>query len=260
MVKRKAHKRFAIGKCENRNEQFENIHYWVQQYKIWGAPIISIDTKKKEDLGNLYRDGKLYVRRGQQLKRWDHDFSYLSEGKIIPHGIYDLCNNSAFINIGTSKDTSEFACESIRYWWNLRGRYDWRHADYLLILADCGGSNSARSHLFKQELQQLADSIDLQIRVAHFPPYCSKWNYIEHRVFPHITRTLQGVVFESHQVFKTMAEKTKTRTGLKVKANILSKSYETKRKVSAQYRQEQPIFFDQNLPQWNYLACPRRYW
>ena len=168
----------------------------------------------------------------------------------------NVCNNSAYINIGTSKDTSEFACDSIRRWWNFRGRYDWKNAKSLLILADGGGSNSSRSHLFKQDLQALADMIDLEIRVAHFPPYCSKWNYIEHRVFPHLSRALQGVVFESYEVFKKMAEKTQTRKGLRVRANILSKTYETQRKVSAQYQEEQPIFFDEHLPKWNYVACP----
>lgn len=260
MVKRKAQKRFAIGESNNRNEQFENIYSLIEEFKNSGSPIVSVDTKKKEDIGNLYRDGKLFVRRGQELKRWDHDFSYLSEGKIIPHGIYDLLNNSAFINIGTSKDTSEFACDSIRCWWNLRGRYDWGTADSLLLLCDCGGSNSSRSHLFKQDLQSLADSIDLEIRVAHFPPYCSKWNYIEHRVFPHLTRTLQGVVFDSYEVFKDMTEKTKTQKGLSVKANIITKTYETKRKTSVQYFEEQPIYFDEYLSNWNYVAYPRNQW
>ena len=256
MVKRKAQKRRALGKCENRNEQFEYIAQWIKHYENTGNPVISVDTKKKEQLGSLYRDGRLYVQSGQELVRWDHDYSYLSQGVIIPHGIYDKFLNTAYLNIGVSKDTGEFACDSIKYWWNFRGKYDWKGADSILVLVDSGGSNSYRSILFKEDLQALVNAIGIEVRIAHYPPYCSKWNYIEHRVFPHLTRALQGVVFESHEVFKAMAETTKTASGLKLKAHIIRKLYCTGRKPSAKSNKDTSVYHDQYLPDWNYVARP----
>ena len=256
MVKRKAQKRKAIGKSENRNDQFENIAAHIEAYEEAGNPVISVDTKKKEQLGGLYRDGYLYVQSGQELIRRDHDFSYLSEGVIVPHGIYDKFNNTAFLNIGVSKETSEFACDSIRYWWNYRGKYDWPNADSILMLVDAGGSNSYRSILFKEDLQKLVDAIGVEVRVAHYPPYCSKWNYIEHRVFPHLTRALQGLIFESHEVFKELSETTTTTYGLRLKANIIRKEYKTGRVPSAQYGELSPVYYDEFLPDWNYVVRP----
>jgi hypothetical protein len=232
----------------------------IDSYEQAAQPVISVDTKKKEQLGSLYRQGSLYVQQGQELVRWDHDFNWLSEGVIIPHGIYDFFNNSAYVNIGTSKETSEFACESVRRWWYFRGRYDWPASDSILMLVDAGGSNSYRSDLFREDLQRLVDAIGIEIRVAHYPPYCSKWNVIEHRVFPHITRAIQGVVFEDHETFKSLLETTTTQNGLHVRAHILDKKYSTGRKVSPQYYEDMPIFYDEYLPDWNYTAVPRIYW
>ncbi len=259
MVKRKAQKRKALGKYANRDEQFQNIASLIEHYEEAENPVISVDTKKKEQLGGLYRDGFLHVEQGQELARWDHDFSYLSEGVIVPHGIYDKFNNTAYLNIGMSKETSEFACDSIRRWWNYRGRYDWPGASSILMLADAGGSNSYRSHLFKEDLQNLVDSIGVEIRVAHYPPYCSKWNYIEHRVFPHLTRALQGVIFDSHETFKQLAETTKTEQGLKLRAHIINKKYQTGRKASPLYKEASPILHDEHLPDLNYISRPRLY-
>lgn len=259
-VKRKAQKRVPLGRAENRDKQFCNIKNLIDEYKKTGNPVISVDTKKKEQLGNLYRDGSLYVQAGQELIRWDHDFSWLSEGVIVPHGIFDLFNNTAYVNIGTSKETSEFACDSIRRWWKFRGRYDWAGADSILMLTDSGGSNSYRSNLFKEDLQRLVDVIGIEIRMAHYPPYSSKWNYIEHRVFPHITRALSGVVFESHEIFKALLETTKTKKGLRVRANIINREYQIGRETSAKFYEEMPIWFDDYLPDWNYTAIPRIKW
>lgn len=249
-----------MGKSKNRDDQFRNITGWIDHYEATGNPVISVDTKKKEQLGSLYRDGLLYVNEGQELIRWDHDFSYLSEGVIVPHGIYDKFNNTAYLNIGVSKETSEFACDSIRYWWNYRGKYDWPNASSILMVADAGGSNSYRSHLFKEDLQDLVDAIGVEIRVAHYPPYCSKWNYIEHRVFPHLTRALQGVIFDSHETFKQLAETTKTKQGLRLRAHIIKKEYLTGRKVSAQYKDISPVYYDEFLPDLNYTSRPKTTW
>ena len=250
--KRKALKKKACGHSKNRNEQFERIAELRKEYEKAGNPVVSVDTKKKEALGNLYREGTLYTR--ETLEVYDHDFASLAEGVAIPHTIYDLMKNSAYVNIGTSKDTSEFACDSIRRWWNWRGRYDYPEASSILMLMDGGGSNSSRHYLFKQDLQKLADAIGIEIRVAHYPPYTSKWNPVEHRVFPHITRSLQGVVLKDHQTVKELIEKTTTETGLKVKATILDKVYETGRTVIEGFKESMRIVFDEYLGQWNYVA------
>jgi hypothetical protein len=240
---------------EHRNEQFENIAAWKDAYQMTGNPIISIDTKKKEYIGNFYRAGQLYTTAA--LETYDHDFTSFAEGKVIPHAIYDLQLNTGFINIGTSHDTSEFACDSLRQWWSARGRYDYPQATSLLILFDSGGSNSCRHYLFKQDLQHLADELSLEIRVAHYPPYCSKYNPIEHRLFPHVTRACQGVVFTSLDVVTQLMAQTKTQQGLSVIVNVLDKLYLTGRKVADSFKQNMPIVFDAFLPQWNYRAIPQ---
>lgn len=149
-------------------------------------------------IGNLFREGKIYT--SETVEVLDHDFPSLSEGVAVPHGIYDLERNEAYVNIGTSRDTSEFACDSIKHGWNTYGKPYYPKATSILMLMDGGGSNSSRHYLFKQDLQAVADEIGVEIRIAHFPPYTSKWNPIEHRVFPHITRSLQGVVLSTHQL------------------------------------------------------------
>ena len=251
---RKAQKRTTMKHVEGRNEQFEQIAELKADFQARGLPIISIDTKKKEFLGNFYRAGRLYTR--EVVEVFDHDFNSFAEGRVIPHGIYDLTHNTAFISIGTSHDTSEFACESLRSWWQEQGRYDWPGATDLLVLCDGGGSNSSRHYLFKQDLQELAQALGLRIRVAHYPPYCSKYNPIEHRLFPHVTRACQGVIFKSVEMVKQLMEKTKTKAGLRVQVRILDKLYETGRKVASDFKETMRIVFDDYLPAWNYVVMP----
>ena len=160
------------------------------------------------------------------------------------------------MNIGTSKETSEFACDSIRRWWYNRGRYDYPRATSILLLVDSGGSNACRHYIFKEDLQRLSDKIGIEIRVAHYPPYASKWNPVEHRLFPHITRSLQGVILKSHEIVKELIGKTKTKKGLRVKANIINKVYETGRKCSEVFKETMRIVFDDVLPRWNYKTVP----
>jgi len=202
----------------------------------------------------MHRQGQAYSLESREV--YDHDFSYLHEGVAIPHGIYDLKNNTAYINIGTSKDTSEFACDSIKRWWYRRGRYDYSTASSILIVADGGGSNSSRHYLFKQDLQKLSDEIGVELRVAHYPPYTSKWNPIEHRVFPHVTRVLEGFVLESYDMVKELIETAQTKTGLKIKASIIDKVYKTGRKVAKCFKDTMKIVFDDKLGKWNYVAKP----
>ena len=153
-------------------------------------------------------------------------------------------------------DTSEFACDCIRNWWYNQGRFDYPHATSILVLCDGGGSNSSRHYIFKQDLQALADEIGIEIRIAHYPPYTTKYNPIEHRLFPHLTRACQGVVFKSIELVKELMEKTHTRQGLKVTVQILDQVYEKSRKVAKDFKETMRIVFDEYLPQWNYTAVP----
>jgi hypothetical protein len=253
-VKRKPFKNLATGSHVNRNAQFERIAELRLSYEAAGDPVVSVDTKKKELIGNLSRDGKIYTT--ETIEVFDHDFPSLAEGVAIPHTVYDTVQNKAYVTIGTSRDTSEFACDSIRQWWIHHGRLLYPYAVSILMLMDGGGSNSSRHYIFKQDLQALVDELGIDIRVAHYPPYTSKWNPIEHKVFPHITRTLQGMVLTSHQITKELIEKATTKTGLSVVAFILNKVYETKRKVITGFKESMRILFDDILGQWNYVVTP----
>ena len=254
--RRKALKKQTMKNVPNRNEQFENIARKIAEYEATGNPIMSMDTKKKEQLGNFYRDGHLYTL--EQLLTFDHDFSSFAQGVVIPHGLYDLKQNIGYLNLGISKETSEFACDCIRKWWYNRGQYDYPQATSILILCDGGGSNSSRHYIFKQDLQLLVDELGIEIRIAHYPPYTSKYNPIEHRLFPHVTRACQGVIFTSIELVKELIEKTKTSTGLKVTVQIIDKVYALRRKVADDFKETMKIVFDAYLPQWNYTAVPNR--
>jgi hypothetical protein len=175
----------------------------------------------------------------------------------VPHGLYDIDLNIGYITIGTSADTSEFACESIRRWWYEYGHIHYKGHDKLLLLCDGGGSNSSRHYIFKEDLQKLSDELRIEIRIAHYPPYTSKYNPIEHRLFPHITRALQGVVFTSIELVNTLISQTKTATGLQVFSSILDKVFETKRKYAEGFKENMKILFDNYLPLWNYVAVPQ---
>ena len=253
-VKRKAHKTLAMGAHPDRDAQFQNIAKLKQEFLDAGLPVLSIDTKKKELLGTFYRDGQLYSR--DEVRVYDHDFPSFAEGKVIPYGIYDLAANKAHVTIGTSHDTSEFACECLALWWEQHGHERYPTATKLLLLCDGGGSNASNRHVFKEELQRLADRLGIEIRVAHYPPYCSKYNPIEHRVFPHVTRACQGVVFESVELVSDLISRTQTQTGLTVTTSLLDRVFELGRKASADFLASCRILRDTVLPKWNYRALP----
>jgi hypothetical protein len=206
-------------------------------------------------IGNLYRPGTLYTQA--TVETLDHDFPSLAEGVVIPHGIYDLQRNHGYVNLGTSHDTSEFACDSLRQWWQVYGRLASPAATSLLILCDGGGSNSARTYLCKADREKLVQDTGLEMRIAHYPPYTSKYNPIEHRLFPHLTRACQGVIFTSVDVVQELMAKATTKTGLEVSVNILNKEYATGRKVAADFKEQLGVIFDADLPQWNYRLPPR---
>lgn len=205
-------------------------------------------------IGNLYRDGKLYTP--ETGLTFDHDFPSLADGVVIPYGLYDLKHNHGYVALGTSHDTSEFACDGLRQWWWNSGQGTYRDATSLLLLCDGGGSNSSRTYLFKAELEKVAQEIGIEIRVAHYPPYTSKYNPIEHRLFPHLTRACQGVIFRSVELVKELMSKATTKTGLEVEVSILDRVYETGRKVAANFKEHMRVIFDDELPQWNYVIPP----
>ena len=254
-VKRKALKKKAGGWHVNRNAQFENITKLRALYTAAGNPVISVDAKKKELIGNLFRDGKVYSAKTVEV--YGHEFPSLAEGVAAPHTLYDIGRNEACVNIGTSRDTSEFSCASIRHWRYTYGSLYYPLATSILLLMDGGGSNSSRHSIFKQALQALVDEIGIEIRIAHYPPYTSKWNSIEHRVFPHITRELSGMILISHVFMKELIEKTTTKAGLKAFACVFNKVYETGRKVVEGFKESMRIVFDKHLGQWNYVAIPK---
>ncbi len=178
---------------KDRNAQFENIARLKKEYLEAGLPVISIDTKKKELMGDFYRDGVIDVQETIEVN--DHDFGSAGSGTVIPQAIYDVGRNHGYVHLNTSHDTSELACDSLAAWWEDHGRAAYPRAKKVLVLCDGGGSNSASRYVFKEELQKLANRLGIEIRVAHYPPYCSQYNPIEHRLFPHVTRACRGVIF-----------------------------------------------------------------
>ena len=176
---------------------------------------------------------------------------------VIPHGIYDLVRNRGHINIGLSHDTSQFACDSFRWYWNRIGRQCYPDATSILLLCDCGGSNSAAQYLFKHDLQRLVNDLGIEIRVAHYPSYCSKFNPIERRFFPHVSRACQGMLFDTLDTVVGLMRKASTTTGLQTTVNVIHRAYEIGRKVADAFKTAMPILFDNLLPKWNYIAQPQ---
>jgi hypothetical protein len=252
--RRKALKKTTMGRHPDRNAQFENIARLKGEYLAAGLPVLSIDTKKKELLGDFYRDGVVDTR--ETITTNDHDFPSRGGGKVIPHGLYDVGRNEGFVHLNTSHDTSELACDRIAAWWEQHGRMRYPGAQKVLVLCDGGGSNSATQYLFKEDLQKLAKRLGLEIRVAHYPPYCSKYNPIEHRMFPHVSRACRGVVFHTVETVRHYMAKAETTTGLRVVVGLLAKVYATGRKCVAGFKKAMKIVFDPVLPKWNYTALP----
>lgn len=354
-VKRKMQREISGGRYENREEQFQNIIRYKQEYLNSENPIISIDTKKKELLGDLHRAGSVYCQdmqhiallesnkspdiidfeqhdsrlllsqdgvniymlksdktiqrletviftqqintvlsksifatiavvaielidklqnlskeefskiaqlfelylRDEAVKVYDHDFVHLSTGKIVPHGIYDVKQNKAFINIGNSYETAEFVCDSIKKWWNQHGKFDYPQASEILILSDAGGANSYRHHIYKVELQALVNELKMPIKMAHYPPYSSKWNPIEHRVFPHVTKAMEGVTLKTEEQAAEIISTAKTKTGLVVVADVIKKVYEKGKVWTKEAVEKIQIKRGESLGQLNYTISPQ---
>jgi Rhodopirellula transposase DDE domain len=254
LVRRKMRKVLPGKEVAQRDEQFKKIAEKQADFRQKGLPILSIDTKKKEFIGQLYRAGKSYC--AQAVKVYDHDFPSLAAGVIVPHGIYDLTQNKGYVSLGQSKDTSEFLCDNLRYHWHHGIQADYPNATQMLLLLDGGGSNSCLHYIVKEDLQNLANELQVKLTVAHYPAYCSKYNPIEHRLFPHLQRSWEGVVFENYQIVKERVEQTTTATGLQVVAWFNEKVYQNGRKYSENFKEQMTIVFDQVLPKWNYQIEP----
>lgn len=240
----------------DRNAQFEHINEKVKAFQQRSQPVISVDTKKKELVGEFANKG----REWQPSKKPEcvrvHDFPDEQLGKAIPYGVYDLSTNSGWVSVGTDHDTPAFAVASIRQWWSQMGHACYAEAQDLMITADGGGSNSARSRLWKVELQRLADETGLQIHVSHLPPGTSKWNKIEHRLFCHITQNWRGRPLVSHEVIVNLIGATTTTKGLKVQAQVDKGKYPTGIKVSDEELSQVKIKPDEFHGEWNYSICP----
>jgi hypothetical protein len=244
----------AGGHSPDRDTQFQRIAELKAQYLAAGNPIFSIDTKAKEHLGQLFRAGRVWTQ--QAFHAFDHDFPSWATGTIIPHGIYDLARNRGHINIGLSHDTSLFACDSFRWYWNRIGQHCYPDANAILLLCDGGGSNSAAQYLFKQDLQALVNALGIPLRVAHYPSYCSKFNPIERRLFPHVTRACQGMLFDTLETVVRLMRKASTSTGLQTTVHVIHRAYAIGRKVAADFKATMTILYDKLLPKWNYVANP----
>jgi hypothetical protein len=255
--KRALLKKVALNDVEGRDEQFKKIASYRTSFTNEGLPVISIDTKKKELLGNFSRSGTAYST--SERHAYDHDFLSSADGQIVPHGIYDVNENIGYVTLGLSKDTSEFVCDNLSKCWTEILQYKYPDAETMLLLCDGGGSNASAHYIVKQDLVKLAKSLNINILVAHYPPYCSKWNPIEHRLFSQITHTWSGVALKNIEFVKNITNTTTTRTGLKVITSVNQKQYLTKREVSQKFKDniEKYVTFDDKRPKWNYLIIGR---
>jgi hypothetical protein len=245
------------SKHPDRNGQFEHINARVIAAQAIGQPVISVDTKKKELVGNYKNGGTDYRPKGCPRRVKVHDFEDKALGKVAPYGVYDVTANDGWVNVGVTADTAEFAVQSIRLWLERMGRARYPAARELTITADGGGSNGSRVRLWKVELQKLADETGLAINVMHYPPGTSKWNKIEHRLFCHITQNWRGKPLESRMAVVELIAATTTKTGLKVDCALDTRNYEKGIKVSDAEMDTLNITGDDFHPEWNYTIRPR---
>jgi transposase len=242
----------------DRDAQFRYINRRVQAQQRGGQPAISVDAKKKETLGNLKNAGRTWRPKGKPREVDTHDFPDPRKGKAVPYGVYDLRHNEAWVSVGVSSDTAEFAVGAIRCWWRRLGRRRHPQAKRLLITADSGGSNGSRNRLWKVALQEFSNRTGLEIEVCHFPPGTSKWNKIEHRLFCHVTRNWQGRPLETYEIVVNLIGSTTTESGLKVRAELDPRTYEKGRKVSDVELAQVNLTPSRFHGDWNYVIRPNR--
>jgi hypothetical protein len=242
----------------DRNAQFEHINTKAKDCVERGVPVISVDTKKKELIGNFKNGGREWQPQGEPELVDVHDFPSDAVGKAIPYGVYDLAANDGFVSVGVDHDTPVFAVTSIEAWWKRIGSKRYAGAREIFITADAGGSNSCRSHVWKQQLQRVADKLDLAIRVSHFPPGTSKWNKVEHRLFSFISINWRGRPLRTNETIVSLIGNTTNRGGLVVRARLDRRKYPTGKKVPAKELRELNIERDDFHGDWNYVIKPRK--
>lgn len=255
--KQQNQKMYQVGEEHpDRDKQFHFINDTADSFIKEGVPVISVDTKKKENVGNFKNAGSEYRPSKMPREVLDHDFPIPELGKVSPYGVYVLNDNTGFVNLGTSHDTPEFAGESIAAWWNCVGRNTYPNAKKLYITCDSGGSNSCRSWLWKYHLQQLANQSGLEIHVSHFPTGTSKWNKVEHRLFCYISKNWQGQPLIDIETIVNLIGSTTTEKGLKVQCKVDKKQYETGLKITNEQKEELNIEFVGPNKNWNYIIRP----
>jgi len=242
----------------DRNAQFEFINDKAKRFLKSGMPVISIDAKKKENVGNFINNGRMYRKSKDPAKVLDHDFPIQELGKVTPYGVYDISRNEGFVNLGLSKDTPEFAVESISRWWLTIGRNTYPKASKLYINCDAGGSNGYKNRLFKLQLQEFANQSDLKVHVSHFPPGTSKWNKIEHRMFCYISSHWKGQPLISVETIITLIGSTTTTTGLKIICVKDDSIYQIGKKVSDDDFATINIKYETVCSDWNYIISPHK--
>lgn len=245
------------GTHPDRNAQFEHINARTKAFQAHGQPVISVDAKKKELVGDFKNGGREWQPHGQPEHVRVYDFQDKALGKAIPYGVYDVTTNAGWVSVGTDHDTAEFAVETVRRWWRQMGQSTYPQATELLLIADGGGSNGVRTRLWKTELQQLADETGLRLAVSHLPPGTSKWNKIEHRLFAYITQNWRGRPLVSHEVIVNLIGTTTTHTGLHVRAALDTNPYPTGKKVPDDALAAVHIERDGFHGEWNYTIMPR---
>src|SRR3989344_5749709 len=240
------------GTSQERDSQFKYINEQIRIFEKENMPVISVDTKKKELVGNFKNYWRKWQKKGKAEIVNVYDFESLAKGKAIPYGIYEVLKNNGFVNVGISHDTSEFAVESIKQWWKNIGEKNYTRANELLICADSGGSNANRSKLWKFYLQKFADKTGLSITVCHFPPGTSKWNKIEHKMFSFISMNWKGKPLRNYEMIINLIEGTTTKKGLKIKAKMDKKLYELGKKISEKEFNKIKLEEHKINPRWNY--------
>jgi len=242
----------------DRDAQFRYINEHAQAFLQAGDPVISVDTKKKELVGNFKNNGQTWLPKGKPIEVKMHDFPDKILGKAVPYGILDIQQNDGYVNVGINHDTGEFSVASIERWWNALGKERYLHAKRLLITADAGGSNGWRLRLWKKELQRFADATGLSVTVSHFPPGTSKWNKIEHKLFSFISMNWRGKLLSSYKVIVNLIASTKTKSGLKVYAVLDDRIYALKKKVTEKEMRTLNLHPDSFHGEWNYTIQPQR--
>lgn len=240
----------------HRDAQFSYICKRVKYFQSHNSPVISVDTKKKENIGEFKNAGREYSKKGTPIEVNGHDFPDKDLGKVSPYGVYDISKNRGWVNVGISADTAEFAVHSIRCWWYLMGKNTYPHARELLITADCGGSNGNRVRLWKVELQKLATELELKISVCHFPPGTSKWNNIEHKMFSYITQNWRGRPLVTRETVVNLIAGTKTKKGLAIRAMLDENMYEKGIKVDDEELATVNLVKADFHGEWNYTIMP----